>query len=217
MFNLPTVITISRQLGSGGAYLGQQLAEQLGIVYLDREIVIQAAKQLQVLEEDLESRDEKKTSFWKSAFQLSAYNPPEMYMPPEIYIPSDQDLYQAESEVIQKVAQERSAVIIGRGGSYLLRDHLRHLSVFLHADLAFRQQRVEKLYNLSAPEAKKLVEKSDRERTRYLQVLTGRDWNDARLYHLSIDTSVIGLEQAKEVILAGIKSRFGIDPKFENF
>ena len=60
MFNLPTVITISRQLGSGGAYLGQQLVEQLGILYLDREIVIQAAKQLRVLEEDLKPRDEKK-------------------------------------------------------------------------------------------------------------------------------------------------------------
>ena len=212
MFNLPTAITISRQLGSGGAYLGQQLAEQLGILYLDREIVIQAAKQLRVLEEDLESRDEKKTSFWKSVFQLSAYNPPDMYMPPEIYIPSDQDLYQAESEVIQKVAQERPAVIIGRGGSYLLRDHPRHFSVFLHADLAFRQQRMEKLYNLSAPEAKKLIEKSDRERARYLRVLTNRDWSDARIYHLSIDTSVIGIEPAKEIILAGIKSRFGMAP-----
>ena len=101
-------------------------------------------------------------------------------------------------------------MIIGRGGSYLLRDHLRHFSVFLHADLAFRQQRVEKLYNLPAPEAKKLIEKSDRERARYLQTLTGRDWNDSRTYHLSIDTSVIGLEQAKEVILACIKARFGI-------
>jgi cytidylate kinase len=208
MFNSPTVITISRQLGSGGAYLGQQLAEQLGISYLDREIVIQAAKQLRVLEEDLESRDEKKTSFWKSVFQLSAYNPPDMYLPPEIYIPSDQDLYQAESKIIQKVAQERSAVVIGRGGSYLLRDHPRHFSVFLHADFVFRQQRVGELYNLAAPEAKKLIERSDRERARYLQTLTGRDWNDARIYHLSIDTSVIGLEQAKEVIFACIKARF---------
>jgi cytidylate kinase len=212
MGSLPTVITISRQLGSGGAYVGQQLAEQLGILYLDREIVIQAAKQLQVLEEDLESRDEKKTSFWQSVLQLSAYTPPDMYMPPEIYIPSDQDLYQAESQIIQKVAQEHSAVIIGRGSSYLLRDHPRHLSVFLHADLAFRQRRVGELYNLTAPEAKKLIEKSDRERGRYLQTLTGRDWNDARAYQLSIDTGMIGLEQAKEIIFTCIKAQFDITP-----
>ncbi|HBF39498.1 MAG TPA: cytidylate kinase-like family protein [Firmicutes bacterium] len=208
MFKSPSVITISRQLGSGGAYLGQLLAEQLGILYLDREIVIEAAKQLQVLEEDLEHRDEKKTSFWQSVLQLSAYNPPDMYTPPEIYIPSDQDLYKAESHIIRKVAQEHSAVIIGRGGSCLLRDHPRHFSVFLHADLPFRQQRVEKLYNLSTSEAKKFVEKSDRERGQYLQTFAGRDWNDARLYHLAIDTGVVGLEQAKELILAGIQSHF---------
>ncbi|HBE76557.1 MAG TPA: cytidylate kinase-like family protein [Firmicutes bacterium] len=213
MGNLPAVITISRQLGSGGAYVGQQLAEQLGILYLDREIVIQAAKQLQVLEEDLESRDEKKTSFWQSVLQLSAYTPPDTYMPPEIYIPSDQDLYKAESQIIQKVAKEHSAVIIGRGSSYLLRDHPRHLSIFLHADLAFRQRRVGELYNLTAPEAKKLIEKSDRERGRYLQTLTGRDWNDARTYQLSIDTGKTGLEQAKEIILACIKVQFDIAPK----
>jgi CMP/dCMP kinase len=213
MFNLPTAVTISRQLGSGGAYLGQQLAEQLGILYLDREIVIQAAKQLRVLEEDLEFRDEKKTSFWQSVLQLSIYSPPDSYTPPEIYIPSDKDLYKAESKIIQKVAQENSAVIIGRGGAYLLRDHPRHFSVSLHADLAFRQQRVEKVYNLAAPEAKKLIEKTDRERARYLQTLTGREWDDPSLFHLSIDTSVIGLDQAKEFILACIKSRFGISTK----
>ena len=209
MFNFPTIITISRQLGSGGAYLGQRLAEQLRILYLDREIVIQAAQQLQVLETDLESRDEKKASFWQSVLQLTAFNPPEMFTSSELYLPSDQALYRAESEVIQKVAQEHSAVIIGRGGSYLLRDHPRHFSIFLHAALSFRQQRVAKLYNLTAPEAKKLIEKSDRERARYLQTLTGLDWNDTRSYHLAIDTSMIGLEQAEEVIYACIKSRFG--------
>lgn len=209
MANLPLVITISRQLGSGGAYLGQRLAEQLGILYLDREIVAQAAKQLMVFEEDLESRDERKMSFWKSVLQSCAYDSPEMYIPPEVYIPNDQDLYQAESEVIQKVARENSAVIIGRGGSYLLRKHPRHLSVFLHADLAFRQQRVEKLYNLSAPEAKKLIEKSDRERARYFLEITGQDWSDARLYHLAIDTSSIGLDQTKEMIIVYINTRFG--------
>jgi Cytidylate kinase len=210
--NLPVVITISRQLGSGGAYLGQQLAEQLGMLYLDREIVIQAAKKLSVLEEELEPRDERRTSFWQSVLQLSAYNPTDMYTPPEIYRPSDQELYKAESTVIQKVAQENSAVIIGRCGSYLLREHPRHLSVFLHADPAFRQQRAEELYKLAAPEAKKLIEKTDRERARYFQTITGRDWNDIRLYHLAIDTSVIGLEQAKEVILECVKSRFGLIP-----
>ena len=64
--NSPFVITISRQLGSGGAYIGKQLAKNLNIFYADREIINMAAKQLSVLEEDLQSRDEKVSSFWQS-------------------------------------------------------------------------------------------------------------------------------------------------------
>ncbi len=210
MSNLPLVITISRQLGSGGAFLGQQLAEQLGILYLDRQIVINAAKELNVLEQELESRDEKKTSVWNSMLQSFACHPSGIYYaPPEICIPSDLELYKAESEFIQEVAKKHSAVIIGRGGSYLLRDHPRHFSVFLHADPAFRQQRVEELYKLSPPEAKKLILRSDQERADYLKALTGQNWLDASKYHLAFDTSAIGFSQAKEIIVSCVQSRFG--------
>ena len=205
----PFVITISRQLGSGGAYLGQRLAEQLGIVYLDREIVSQAAKQLKVLEEDLEFRDEKKASFWESVFQFGTYSSTNTYMPPEIYIPSDREFFQAESEIIQKVAGERSAVIIGRGGSWVLRKHPRHVSIFLHADCAFRQQRVEEIYDVPAQKAEELIAKSDLERARYFHTLTGREWADARQYHLAVDTSVVGLAETETLLLAWIKNHFG--------
>ena len=207
MNNTPMLITISRQLGSGGSFIGRQLAEQLGIFYIDRQIVIGAAKKLHVLEEEVEVRDEKKTSFWESLFASFASFPSSVaYALPES-IPSDQDIYDTESEVIEEIAKEHSAVIIGRGGSYLLRDYPQHLSIFLHARPSFRQQRIEKLYNLSAEDAKRRIEQSDRERSDYHTALTGQDWLDARHYHLSIDTEVVGLEQAKELILSCIHSK----------
>lgn len=209
MSDLPLAITISRQLGSGGAYIGQKLAGQLGVLYLDREILSEAAQKLRISLEDLEPQDETKMPFWKSIVQMFAYDSPDLYIPPEMNVPNDKDLYKAESEIIRKVAREHSAVIIGRGGSYLLREHPRHLSIFLHADQAVRQKRIEALYQLSAVEAQKLIEKSDHERSRYIQGVAGADWNDARLYHLTIDTGRIDLDSAKDMIMAYIKSRFG--------
>jgi len=130
----PFVITISRQLGSGGAYIGQQLAKKLNIFYADREIICHVAKKLSVLEEDLESRDEKIRSFWQSFLQLCAFAS-DAYLPPPMIVPTDRELFKAEAEIIEHISKERSAVIIGRCGAHILREHPNHVSIFLHGIL----------------------------------------------------------------------------------
>ena len=209
----PFVITISRQKGSGGAYLGKRLAVRLNVMYLDREIVSQAAKELKMPVESLGARDEKLTPFWQSLLESYAYITPTPYVPPPLHMPTDRELYSTESNIITRIAQQRSAVIVGRGGYYVLRQHPRRLSILLHADISFRQKRLQELYNVSAEEAFKLIESIDKERERYLRVLTGQNCMDARHYHLSINTSVVGLEAAEEIILATLRARFGdIEP-----
>jgi cytidylate kinase len=205
----PFIISISRQLGSGGAYVGQHLASKLQIAYVDREIINKTAQQLQVSEKDIESRDETKTSLWRSILVSSPYINPTLYVPPPVFEPSDEELYQTESEIIEQISTKFSAIIVGRGGSYILRNHPRHLSVFLHGTSKLRIQRIRELYNLSEDKARKLMESSDKARSIYLKVMTGKDWIDSRQYHLSIDTSVIGLDGTVEVILAAGKERFG--------
>lgn len=197
----PIVITISRQMGSGGAYIGQQLAKKLRILYLDREIVSQAAKQLSVLEEDLESRDEKIPSFWQSFSQLGVFNSPDAYIPPQVFVPTGRELFKVEAQIIRRVAKERSVVIIGRCGSHILRARSNHTGVFLHGNLDFRKGRIQELYNVSPEEAAKMIAQSDSERARYHQTLTGKEWTDARQYDLSIDTSKIGVDKSIELIL----------------
>ena len=96
----PFVISISRQLGSGGAYIGQQLAKNLNVFYADREIIGQAAKQFSLLEEDLESLEEKISSFWKSGVESFALNALDTYVPPQIII-TDRTLFKAEKEIIE--------------------------------------------------------------------------------------------------------------------
>jgi len=198
------VITISRQLGSGGAYVGQHLAKKLDIFYADRVIINKVAKQLSLLEEDVESRDEKILSFWDSFLEFSAFAP-DPYFPPRI-ITSDLELFEAESRVIERIAKERSAVIIGRCGFHILCEYQNHISIFLHGDVAFRNARIQKLYKVSDEVAGKMIDKSDKERARYCNKFTGKDWTDARNYDLSIDTSKIGVDRAVEEILDYLES-----------
>ena len=196
----PFAITISRQLGCGGAYIGQQLAKNLDVFYADREIIGQAAKQFSILKEDLESRDEKTLSFWQSFIQSYAIAP-NTYVPPQIIAPSDRELFKTESEIIARIAKERSAVIIGRCGYYVLRDHPNHVSIFLHGDITFRNGRIQKLYNVSEEVAGKMIAQNDKERANYNHTFTGEEWTDARQYDISIDTSKIGVDKTVEFIL----------------
>lgn len=193
------IITISRQIGSGGAYIGQQLAKKLTISYVDREIITQAAKEFSVLEEDLESRDEKVPSFWQSFLQSSICSP-DVYLPPQVFIPTEEAIFKVESEIIKGIAKDRSAIIIGRCGSHILRDTPNHISIFLHAESEFRQKRIKELYHLSHTEAHKMLEQSDDERARYHQLLTGKPWSDATQYDLCINTSKIGIDASIELI-----------------
>ena len=199
-------ITISRQLGSGGAYIGQQLAKQLDIFYADREIIDRVARQYAILEEDVASSDEKIISFWQSFLQFNTIST-DMYVPPKLQAPTDKELFQAEAEIIEHIVHERSAVIIGRCGSYILRDTPNNIKIFLYGDIPFRIKRVQSLYQVSEDAAESMIEQSDKDRARYCRIVTNKewDWNDSRNYDLAVDTSKLGVDKSIEFILDYLK------------
>jgi CMP/dCMP kinase len=199
--NSTFAITINRQLGSGGAYVGQALAKKLNIFYADREIINQAAKKFSLLEEDLEEREEKISSFWQSFFQSYTFGAPEIYIPRQTYIPTDRELFEIETQVIERIAKERSAVIIGRCGCHILREHPGLVRIYLHADFPFRINRVCRKNNVSEEEAARIIAQSDKERPFYYHTFTGKEWSDARQYDLSINTSKIGLDKSVDLIV----------------
>lgn len=206
----PFVVTINRQLGSGADFIGKQLAENLGLLYLDREILQQAATQLNVSEDAIQSRDEAVPTFWESFMESFAIGIPEdVYRVPPNTLPTSHEIYLAESKIIKQVADRQSAVIMGRGGYYVLQDHPRRLSLFFHANSEFRLQRLKDIYHYSEPEALEMIKASDNARARYHQMVSGKEWNDARLYHLCLDTSQLGIDVSLKIILAAIKERFG--------
>lgn len=194
-------ITISRKIGSGGAYIGQELAKKLGIFYLDREIIKQTANQVSISEEELESRDEKVPSYWKVILQSGGYRNTDAYMPPHVFTQTDGDLFKAEAEIIKQNAKEHSVVVVGRCGAYILREHPNHVNIFLYGNSDFRGDRIQKQYDVSEEEAQKMMTQNDKERSRYIHTFTGKIMTEASQYDLSIDTSKIGVDHCVQLIL----------------
>lgn len=202
----PFVITISRQLGCGGSYVGQQLAKKLNIRYVDREIISKAAEMFSVLEEDLESRDEKIMSVWQTLFLVNTYQP-DVYLPKSTMLPTSTELFDVETEIIKSAATGSPAVIIGRCGFHILKDAPNHISVFLYGDKEFRNKRIQSVYNVSEEEANKMITKCDNDRAHYCKSFTGKEWTNLTNYDLSVDTSKTGIDNSVKLIIKYLKYR----------
>jgi cytidylate kinase len=205
----PFVITLSHQLGSGAAYIGQKLSERLAVPCLDREILYQVSKQLHLAETELADREQRLSSFWQSFSRIVELMDPYRSLADERYVPTDRELFQLESDTISRIAEKSSAIFIGRCGRYILRDHPCQISVLLHADRAARVRRLAELYHLTPEEAGKLTETNDHERTAYIQTFTRQNWRDAALYDVCLNTTSVGLDQAVELILTCVTAKNG--------
>ena len=209
MSNQHLAITISHQLGSGGAYLGQKLSERLGLPFIDREVLKKVAEQLNLAEAVLVGREERLSTFWQSFMRIAVFTDPVNCLSPDSYSPSDHELFILESDYIGRIAEKSSAIFLGRCGRFILRDHPGHISILVHADLPDRIKRIQQLYCFDEDAAKKLVETNDRERTAYIRAFTRQDWLDARWYDLCVNTSHLGLDKSVEIALALIKDYAG--------
>jgi CMP/dCMP kinase len=209
-------IAIARQVGAGGATLGRRLARRLGYAYLDRAILRMVARRTGITDADLSHWDEHVSRFWERLAEVFAVGPPEAVYAPGPTSPGvrDQELFHLESQVILKAASDRSVVVIGRGGSCVLRDHPGLVSIYLHAPLAARIPRVMQAHRLADERAaRELIERMDADRGRFRREMTGRSVGDAHCYHLSVDTDRVGLDLAEEMIVRlteRIRERIGL-------
>lgn len=194
-------ITIARELGSGGSYIGRLVANRLGYAYIDREILQMAAKELGVEEAELQPRRERLQTIWERLISVLAVGFPDgVYTPPPRCV-TDEELIETERRLICELAVKGNCVVLGHGAFYLLRGRTRLLNVFVHAPLRFREERVMSVYHArNRMEAAEMIQRSDRERERYVRSFSGLDRFDARNYHLSIDTSLIDFTTAAHLI-----------------
>ena len=196
------VITISRQMGSGGTYIGYLAAKELGFRYLDREILLQAANKLGIQPDMLEGYDGRSTSLMENIVQSFCFGTPEMpFLPPLGKPVYNKDLFALESKIMKEVADRRSAVIVGRGGFYILKDRPNTINIFVHAPLGYRILRIMKVQKIADKrEAQKMIEEYDHKRAKFIRDMVGIDRFDARNYHLCIDSSVVGFPACVEMI-----------------
>jgi CMP/dCMP kinase len=203
------VIAVSRQFGSGGAWIGRALAQRLGFRYADREILAEAARELKMEADDLEPLEERSASLWERVGSLFALGAPDTpFIPPTISPVSESQLFAVEQQVIKTIAAHGNAVIVGRGAPHILGGSRDVLRVFLHAPLQDRITLGMAEYGFSdRAEAERVLRESDAARANFIKSLTGKSWCDATLYDVTLDTGVVGLEQAVEILADVVQPR----------
>ncbi|MGE5221343.1 MAG: AAA family ATPase [Omnitrophica WOR_2 bacterium] len=200
-------VTISHQLGSGGAYIGERLAGRLGIPFLDRDILKEVARQLDLAEAELEHREERLSSFWERFTRLAILTDPVMSVAAQRIAPTDSVLFDLECATIQRIAEKSSAIFLGRCGWYVLRNHPHHVSILVTADPPARIKRLRELYKLSEAVAVDLIKTNDQERKDYIRTFTRQNWLDARHYDLCVNTSSVGWDCAVDLAEKCLRTR----------
>lgn len=195
------IITIGRQYGSGGNEIGRKLAEELGIDFYDKNILRMNSDESGIKESYFHLADEKAGN--RLLYRIISGMTPELREPSfgSDLISAD-NLFRFQSEVIRKLAEEESCVIVGRCADYVLEDMdgIDLVRVFIYADMEARLRRV-KEKELYAPEdVKKNVKRIDKERRNYYRYYTGRSWADPENYDLLVNTSTAGIKGSVRLI-----------------
>ena len=200
------IITIGRQFGSGGSEIGKKLADNLNIKYYDKELIQLAAKESGICPELFEKADEKTSGGLLQAFAMGFSMNGALYQPNDYF--TDATLFQVQSDVIRKIAAERSCVIVGRCADYILKDDPHCTSVFIHSSEEDRIKRIIGKNPVTEKEALEQMRKTDKTRASYYNYYTDKTWGAAMSYHLCLNSSVIGTEHCVRLIEEFIKNRF---------
>ena len=194
-----SIITISRQYGSGGRFIGRKLANKLGIPFYDQELISLAAKESGFSEGFFENAEKKATSSFLYSLYLHGT------VEGNSGLPLDEQAFIIQSGVILDVAKKGPCVIVGRCADYVLEGAEGLVRVFLYADMEYREKRISDLGYYEPRDIRKNIKRIDRERRDYHRYYTGRDWENVENYDLMLNTASLGTEGAMEAIRAYLR------------
>ena len=181
------VVTISREYGSGGRYVGKLLADRMHLPFYDKELISLAAKESGLSSAYIVKNDEIMAS--------SKYKDN-----------NDDRLFVAEVKVIKDLAKH-SCVIVGRCSDYILKDTKNTLKVFLYSDMDSKVKRAVKYYGISKEKAEKQIESINKKREKHYKYYTDRAWKNPNNYDLMLNVDLLGVEKCAELIENIIKSK----------
>lgn len=207
------IIAIGREYGSGGKEVGLKLAEKLNIKCYDKELLSIAAKESGYCEEILAKNDEQPTNSFLYSLVMDTYSAGGYSASNHFTeLPLNHKVFLAQFDAIKNLADRESCVIVGRCADYALADRAECFSVFIHADMDFRIERVRKDNpDKNFKDDKKVIDyinKVDRKRANYYNYYSNKKWADSRSYDMSVDSSKLGIDQTVEFILDYIKYRY---------
>ncbi|WP_294536738.1 AAA family ATPase [uncultured Bacteroides sp.] len=204
------VINIGRQLGSGGKEIGEKLAARLGIDFYDKELIKLASEESGLCKEFFERADEKASQgIIGGLFGMRFPFISEGAIPSNNCLSNDA-LFKVQSDVIRRLAAEKSCVFVGRCADYILREHPRCVNVFISASKEVRLARICQLYRVDEEKAEEMMEKADKRRSEYYNYYSYKTWGAAATYHLCIDSSVLGVDETVRFIEEFVVKKLGL-------
>ena len=203
------VITINRELGSGGRTVGRKLAEKLNVAFYDKALINELKEKFHLDTEEIEKLKSGKSDWWREFINSALYlgqGMNEMWYynrmtGKEGFLVTSNDMFKQDKEILTKVAEEDSCVIAGRSGFSVFADHPNHLSILIQAPLEHRVQRIMSKQDLSREEAEKVIKKVDEMRENYVKKYTGTSRYDTRNYDLVINMEGKTEDDAVDLIL----------------
>ena len=201
------MVTLGRQFGCGAREIGQMVAKMLDISYYDKELLLEAAKQSGVAPAIFEASDERTPKFFSSlwSFNLGYYSGTLFAGDQPV---KEDNVYQAQSQVMVDLAHKGPCVIVGRSADYILRNETEVISIFLHSSMEDRIKRIVKRGDCKTKkEAREMAIKQNKLRANYYNFYTDKHWGESESYDLSIDSSKLGPEGTAKLIVDYVKTR----------
>ncbi len=208
------VVTINRELGSGGRTVGRMLAEKLGVEFYDKALIKALEKKYNLNTEQIEKLKGQNHAWWaefaRSMFGVDLGVPNYGKMNAMYYLavmdfsdvkPTSKEVFESETEILKGIAEVESCVVAGRSGFYVFRDHPNHLNVFIQASMPYRVERVMRKQQITEEEAVKTIKKVDKMRENYVKKYTGLSRYDTRNYDLVISADGKSEEQIVDIIM----------------
>ena len=187
------IITISREFGSGGRFIGEEVANKLGIAYYDKNIINEIAEKSGLSPEYIQENAELSPKKGLFAYAFAGR---------DVTGKSVEDLvYEAQRKVILELAEKESCVIIGRNADYILKDRDDVLNVFIHGDTPEKIQRITRLYNVEEQKAVKMMVDIDKRRMANYNFYTNQKWGKADNYTLCLNSSQLGYDRCEKIIM----------------
>ncbi len=196
------IITISREFGSGGRTIGHMVAEKLGIPFYDKELVDHVAMESGFAPKFIEENSEHAPGKTMFSYAFAHHGAPGVMNGLSVA----DFLWNVQCSVILQLAEKGPCVIVGRNADYILKDREDCLHAFIHADTDFRADRIVRLYGESEKSPAARLDEKDKRRKANYQHYTGRTWGKAQNYDISLDSSVLGIEECADIIVNIVKN-----------